>query len=94
MTRKERRKLARERRKAKALRLYNRDKALATKRALTDRKPQSVDDRYWIGLGSRIWTGVSHPVASQKHCEGKQTVTVFGRDMKVTGRTIGLAKRG
>ena len=46
------------------------------------------------GLVSGIWGNYGQSVSPRKHCEAKQKVTVYGKDMSLAGQTIGRGKFG
>ena len=97
MTRNQRRKLNRERAKAKALRLYERDKALQAEKVkaiVAENVRRKPERNYYAGTTSRIWcNGASASVSPQKHCEAKQRVTVYGKTVNLSGRAISKGKR-
>lgn len=84
MSRNARRKLAAERRKAKALRIYNAAEAkrLDKVRSIVQRNMNAPRERnYYRGLTQDYSSFESASVSPRKHCEAKQKVTCFGKDV-------------
>ena len=83
MSRNARRKLARERAKAKALRIYNSEQAkrLDKVRSIVHKNMTTPSERnYYRGCTSNVWGGNAQSVSPRKHCEAKQKVTVYGKE--------------
>jgi hypothetical protein len=105
LSRNARRRLNKNKAKARALRKLNRNEAIrldtiskmVRKNTAAIKRgdiPDSENPRYWRGTTQNYSCGGSQSVSPQKHCEAKQRVTVHGKEQSLSGRQITKGKWG